>query len=211
MKLNHLIASCVAAAILATTSAVHAGSISLGDFGPTAVLTDLNDLGVPSPSQLVAPLTIGIYTFTTDDGQLRYTHFGLNNSNALGNNTDLGFLNIAIAPGANVTKFGFLVGLAGEAQHHKETISFFDTNNILLGSILVSSLGGFQFVGFENTAGFIGRALITDIDLNSTVVTVDNLIVNPVPLPPSILAQLTGLALLGLLAWRRKLQLPVSA
>ena len=155
-------------------SAVRAGSIGIGDFGPTAVLTDLNNLG-NVPTLLAAPLTVGIYTFTTDDGLVRYTNFGVNNSNALGDNTDLGFIFIAIAPGANVTKFGFLVGLAGEAQHHKETVFFFDTNNILLGSIGVSRDGGYEFVGWENTAGFIGRALVTDTDLNSTVVTVDNL------------------------------------
>lgn len=34
---------------------------------------------------------------------------------------------------------------------------------------------------------------------------------SPVPLPPSIIAQAIGLGLLGLLAWRRRRQLPVNA
>jgi hypothetical protein len=159
-------------ALFATAnSAARADAIGIGDFGPTAVLTDLNNLGNVTG---FAPLTVGIYTFTTDDGHLRYANFGVNNSLALGNNTDLGFIDIAIAADANVTKFGFLVGLAGEAQQHRETVSFFDTNNILLGSIGVTRDGGYEFVGWENTAGFIGGALVTDIDLNSTVVTLDN-------------------------------------
>jgi len=193
-----------AVALFATgNSAVRAGSVGIGDFGPAAVLSDLNNLG-DTPLLLAAPLTVGIYKFTTDDGLVRYTNFGVSNSNALGDNTDLGFIFIAIAPEANVTKFGFLVGLAGEAQHHKETVFFFDTNNILLGSIGVSRDGGYEFVGWENTTGFIGRALITDTDLNSSVVTVDNLVVEQTPLPAALPLFVTGLGALGVLGLRRK-------
>src|SRR5690242_7040191 len=105
-----------------------ADSIGIGDFGPTAVLTDLDNIGNCCGAAFAAPLTVGSYTFTTDDGVLRYNAIGFNNSPNLANNTDLGFIDIAIAPGANVTKFGFLVGLAGAAQPHQETISFFDTS-----------------------------------------------------------------------------------
>ena len=129
-----------------------------------SILTDLNNLDAGT---FAYPLTVGIYTFTTDDGSIRYANFGVNNSGALGDNTDLGFINIEIAPEANVTKIGFLVGLAGEAQHHKETVSFFDTNNVLLTSIGISRDGGFEPVSFENTAGYIGRVLVTDIDLRA--------------------------------------------
>ena len=153
-------------------SAVRAGSIGIGDFGPTAVLTDLNNLG-NVPTLLAAPLTVGIYTFTTDDGLVRYTNFGVNNSNALGDNTDLGFIFIAIAPGANVTKFGFLVGLAGEAQHHKETVFFFDTNNILLGSIGVSLTEDMSSGGRIQPGLLAGH--VTDAMLDATAITVDNL------------------------------------
>jgi hypothetical protein len=191
----------VAALVLCANSAAHADSIGIGDFGPNAVLTDLNNLG--NFAAFAAPLTVGIYTFTTDDGILRYQTFGVGNSLALGDNTDLGFINIAIAPGANVTKFGFYVGLNGDAQVNKETISFFDTNNVLLGSIGVSRDGGLQFVGWENAAG-IGSALVTDTLINSSVVTVDNLIVETVPLPPAALLFGSVLGVLGLLGWRRK-------
>jgi hypothetical protein len=194
----------VLALLGSASSPARADTIGLADFGPTAVLTDLDNIGDCCGAAFAAPLTVGIYTFTTDDGVLRYNAIGFNNSPNLADNTDLGFIDIAIAPGANVTKFGFLVGLAGEAQHHKETVSFFDTNNILLGSIGVSRDGGFEFVGWENPAGFIGRVLITDTDLNSTVVGVDNLIVEAVPVPPALPLFASGLAALGLLGWRRK-------
>jgi hypothetical protein len=186
-------------------SAVHADSIVIGDFGPTASLTDLNNIGNCCGAAFAAPLTVGIYTFTTDDGVLRYNAIGFNNTPNLANNTDLGFIAIAIAPGANVTKFGFLVGLAGAAQPHQETVAFFDTSNVLLGSIGVSRDGGLEFVGWENAAG-IGRALVTDTLINSSVVTVDNLQSVSVPGPiagagiPGILLAVGGL----LVWWRRK-------
>jgi len=78
-----------------------------------------------------------------------------------------------------------------------------DTSNNLLGTIGTGSDGGFQFVGFESTGALIGRALIQDIKLNSSVVTVDNLIVQPVPLPAALPLFASGLAGLGWLARRR--------
>lgn len=60
-----------ALALFATAnSAARADAIGTGDFGPTAVLTDLNNLG--NFAAFNAPLTVGIYTFTTDDRLLRY-------------------------------------------------------------------------------------------------------------------------------------------
>jgi len=198
----------------AGNSAVRADSIGIGGFGPTASLTDLDNIGNCCGAAFTAPLTVGIYTFTTDDGLLRYNAIGFNNSPNLANNTDLGFIDIAIASGANVTKFGFLVGLAGAGQPHQETVSFFDTSNVLLGSIGVSSGGGLQFVGWENAAG-VGRALVTDTLINSSVVTVDNLLsespVSSVPLAPSWVSQLTGLGLLGMLVWWRKRNVTLSS
>src|SRR5262249_50246243 len=96
-------------------------------------LTDFNDLGLPP--NVAAPLQVGIYTITTDDGQIRYTTFGAANSYAIGDNTDLGSLNIAIAPGANVKELGFQVGLSW--TYAQETVSFYDTNNVLLKTVHV--------------------------------------------------------------------------
>jgi hypothetical protein len=195
---------CGAATLCALPLAGNASSITQAELSSSAVLTDLNNLGIPA-GNVAAPLTVGIYTFTTDDGQLRYANFGVNNSFALGNNTDLGFINIAIAPGANITQFGLLVGLAGEAQANSETVSFFDTKNVLLGSVYVSRDGGFGFVGWQDTTGYIGSVLVTDTLQNSSVVTVDNLqSVSATPLPAALPLYATGLGALALLHWRRK-------
>ena len=135
MKAGFLSSFAVVALLITGNSNAYADAIGIGDFGPSAVLTDLDNIGNCCGAAFTAPLTVGIYTFTTDDGILRYNAIGFNNSPNLANNTDLGFMNIAIASGANVTKFGFLVGLAGQGQPHQETVSFFDTSNVLLGSI----------------------------------------------------------------------------
>ena len=66
-------------------------SFTQADFDSSTVLTDLNNLGLPQ-ANYPAPFTVGIYTFTTDDRQVRYANFGINNSFALGDNTDLGFI-----------------------------------------------------------------------------------------------------------------------
>jgi hypothetical protein len=78
------------------TADANAGSITLADFDSNAVVTDLNNLGLQQ-ANYPAPFTVGIYTLTTDDGQVRYAPFGVSNSFALGNNTDLGFIDITLS------------------------------------------------------------------------------------------------------------------
>jgi hypothetical protein len=54
-----------AVALFATgNSVVRADSIGIGDFGPTAVLTDLDNIGNCCGTSFASPLTVGIYTFT---------------------------------------------------------------------------------------------------------------------------------------------------
>jgi len=164
------------AAVMLSTYSAKAEFITLSDFDNTAVVTDLNNLGVPTPHIFATPLKVGIYLFTTDSGQLGYGASGLNNSNALSTTTDLGWMKIDIDPSAQVTKFGLLVGLPGPQQHNHEAVLFFDNYNHLLGGTGVSRRGGFRFVAFENTEGLIGRVVIQDADLNSSSFVVDNLV-----------------------------------
>jgi hypothetical protein len=142
-------------------------------------VSDLNNLG-PAPDVFATPFTLGIYTFTTDNGILGYyAREGLNASPALGTTAeDLGWIRIEIPNSAQITKFGFFVG-GNSGEHNHAAVAFFDTHNELLGSTGVSEVVGtgvhaLQFVGFENTAGLIGSVLIQDADLNGTGIVVDN-------------------------------------
>jgi hypothetical protein len=57
--------------------------------------------------------------------------------------TDLGWMRIDIAPSAQVTKFGLLVGLPGPQQHNHEAVLFFDNYNHLLGGPVCHAVVGF--------------------------------------------------------------------
>jgi hypothetical protein len=54
------------ATVILSTYSAKAEFITLSDFDNTAVVTDLNNLGVPTPHIFATPLKVGIYMFTTD-------------------------------------------------------------------------------------------------------------------------------------------------
>src|SRR5215467_6506735 len=129
-KLSAMLAISGAIVILSAYSA-KAGFITLADFGSSAVVSDLNNLG-PAPDVFATPFTLGIYTFTTDTTNVGYfASAGLNNSRALGTNEDLGWIRIEITNSAQITKLGLFVG-GNSGEHNHEAVAFFDTHNDLL-------------------------------------------------------------------------------
>lgn len=106
-------------------------------------------------------------------------------------------------PDSYVTKFGLFVGLLGD-NLATETVSFFDTNGALLGSLGASSFAGFDFVGWDDPNGFIGSVLIQDTALPTAVFTIDDLVAIQTPVPAALPLFATGLGGLGLRGWRRK-------
>ena len=68
--MNRWIMMCLAvAAISIGATGANAGFITQAAFGPSAVTTDLDNLGLQQ-ANYPAPFTVDIYTFTTDDGQV---------------------------------------------------------------------------------------------------------------------------------------------
>ena len=63
----------------------------------------------------------------------------------------------------------------------------------------------------QNPGGLIGRAVITDTKLNSSVVSVENLVVQPVPLPAALPLFAGGLGVMAWMAKRRKREAASSA
>jgi hypothetical protein len=179
-----------------------AGFITQADF-TNPIIYDLSNLG--PLGNYATPFIVGPFSFTSDDGQIRYASLGYSNipgqnDHAIGDNTDLGFLDISLSPGMH--KFGFLVGL-GSDEPTSETITFLGTGGVL-GSTSVSRSGGFQFVGFDDGTGLIAGVLINDTLANASVFAVDNLEIEAVPLPNSLSLFAPGLALIGWMAWRRR-------
>ena len=52
----------ISLSIVLFAHSANAGFITQSDFDSTAIVTDLNDLGIPT-GNVAAPLTVGIYTF----------------------------------------------------------------------------------------------------------------------------------------------------
>jgi hypothetical protein len=73
---------------------------------------------------------------------------GIPFTNGIGDNTDLGFLDISLSPAKDqkIHKFGFFVGESSDIQPTSETITFFGTGGVL-GSTSVRAPADLNLLG----------------------------------------------------------------
>jgi hypothetical protein len=155
LALGSLLAVLLAAAIGTSFQEAHAGFITQADF-QNPIIYDLENLPFAYPATLSAPVTVGPFTFTSDDGFIRYANlFPGAGSRGIGRQHRLRVSQYRRIPG--VQKFGFSIFAGGDAEPFVANVSFFGTGG-LLGSTVVSRPGGPPaFVGFETPTGLIAE------------------------------------------------------
>ena len=173
-------------ALLVTTAAQRsdAAVIGIGAFGPSAVTTDFDGLGLGS--LLASPVVIGGHTISTQSGVIRYQNSGIISPPAamgeqVGTNTDRDVLTVNLANPS--FRAGLLVS-GFDPTGWTATVEYFDSGNQRLGTDTIGGIGlNMTFSGFESNANPIDSIVVTDTDTNSRITVVDNLIVQAVPEP----------------------------
>lgn len=189
---------------LFSSLSLQAQQIGPGSFGAGSVTETYDNLGLPFDNS--TPLGIGGYTYTTDDGTLRYEDdFGTfmgTTGGAVGSDSDLGFININF--NGSVQQAGIQVGVDSAWT---ATVDFYD-GVVLLGAVPLSGNGDDNgFAGWQNAAG-ITSIQINDTAANGKIILADNLITDgsggAVPDSSNTLL-LLGFGISGLLFAGRKL------
>lgn len=161
---------CQGALILTTLalsglSAVSAQQIGPDGFGPSPVVQDFTGLGLFFSN--ATPLVLNGATYSTDTNTFRYVDFGSSNSfgEAIGNDTDTGFVQVVLD--TPVLQAGGYVGASSSL------VSFFDSSNVLLGTVTTADTSAPAFAGFQSLDDPIKTVIFTDTDANNRILILD--------------------------------------
>lgn len=150
------------------------------DFSPHVVIDTFE--GYRLGERQWTPLVLSTATFHTDDRVIRFAQFGPELGTggfAIGNNTTLGYIDVHLHEPAY--RAGLFYGLDWPWM---ATVSFFDTNNQLLGSIVGSGSGAGKFAGWQAPKERrIARILVEDTADPGHIIVIDNLYTESIPEP----------------------------
>ncbi len=150
------------------------------DFSPNVVIDTFEGYGLGERQR--TPLVLSTATFHTDDQIIRFAQFGPELGTggfAIGNNTTLGYIDVQLHEPAY--RAGLFYGLDWPWM---ATVSFFDTSNQLLGSIVESGSGAGKFAGWQAPKGRrIARILVEDTADPGHIIAIDNLYTESIPEP----------------------------
>jgi hypothetical protein len=173
--------------------------ITVEDFQGNEVIEDFEALPFGGNA---SPLSLGGNMFTTDDPFFRVLNVSLTHGmtgRGLGTNNEFGFIDVVL--GTPVLRAGAVVGVDGAWS---ATVSFFDQNDVEIGTILESRPGNPDvtgtgvFVGWEADSGLIKRIRFTDTFENPDpelirITLIDDFTTEVIPEPQSLILMCAGL------------------
>ncbi len=175
-------------ACILTQSTARAGIIGEGDFGPSAQVSDFDNLGLGF--QVPSPHVVDGHTLATGTTFLRYQDFGFTSPASVTGeqfSTDADRETITIELSAPSKKAG-LLATGFLSTGWSIAVQFLDGADSVLGTQNLFGLGtAMVFTGWESPAGDIAKITLTDNSTDSRVMAIDNLTVEVVPEPGALL------------------------
>jgi hypothetical protein len=182
-----------------------AASIGPSDFHGNQFVEQFDELGIIGGQY--GPLSVNGATYRTTFDDLGLVHpvsylindFGSQNTFGMAFGTignDLQYIDVIFAN--PVARAGAWVGMSNAS------VQFFDQSGTSLGTVTATRSGAPKFAGWDAGSNVLARMRFTDIEVNGTIILIDNVTSEMVPEPSTLV--LLGIGTVGLLgyAWRRR-------